>query len=280
MIVDMAADALGGEGDTFASDDDPELVRDALPFALKTTEGLLGSQPDNPKLLLTAASGFTQYAYAFVQTDAEILDEDDPKAAQAVFERARRLYARAQRYGMRGLEALHPGFEARFEKDQAAALKMLEPEDVAMIYWTAAPWAARISISKDQPLLIAELPKVEALMKRALALDEDWGTGSLHEFFEAYQAGRSEAVGGGVAKAREHYERALELSGGKKLPPLLTWAESVAIQNQDRKLFDELIDRILAFDVDSAPAFRLVNIITQRKARRLQEQAGDLFLED
>lgn len=280
MFVEMAADALGGDGQTFASDDDPELVRDALPFALKTTEGLLAKSPDNPRLLLTAASGFTQYAYAFIQTDAEILDAEDPKAAQDIFTRARRLYARARRYGLRGLEALRPGFGQRFENDPAAALAMLESEDVAMIYWTAAPWAAQISISKDQPHLIASLPKVEALMERALELDEAWGKGSLHEFFVAYQAGRSEAVGGGVAKARKHYDRALELNEGKKLAPLLTWAESVAIQDQDRKLFDELIAKVLAFDTDSAPAFRLVNIITQRKARRLQAQASDLFLEE
>jgi len=280
MFVDIAADALAGDGQTYASDDDPELVRDALPFALKTTEGLLATEPDNTKLLLAAASGFTQYAYAFIQSDAEQLDQSDPKAALRIFARARRMYARARRYGMRGLSALHPGFAAAFAKDRKAAVARLEASDVAMIYWTAAPWAAQISISKDDPQLIAELPSVEALMGRALALDEAWGHGAIHEFYVAYDAGRSEASGGGRVRAKKHFDRALELSHGKKLAPLVTWAEQVAVQAQDRKLFDRMLGRVLAFDADSAPEFRLANLIAQRQARRLEARAGDLFLEE
>src|SRR2546427_12543180 len=65
------ADALSGTGSGFASDDDPELVREAVPFALKTMESLLPEQPEHVGLLTALASGFTQYGYAFVQQDAD-----------------------------------------------------------------------------------------------------------------------------------------------------------------------------------------------------------------
>ena len=39
----MAASALTSGGDTYATDDDPELVRDAVPFGLKTMEAVLAS---------------------------------------------------------------------------------------------------------------------------------------------------------------------------------------------------------------------------------------------
>src|SRR5438552_18927652 len=62
MAINSMADSMAASGDVFASDDDPELIRDAVPFSLKTIESLLVSVPDHPGLLLSACRGFTQYA--------------------------------------------------------------------------------------------------------------------------------------------------------------------------------------------------------------------------
>ena len=280
LVRDLAADALSGGGLTYAADDDPELVRDALPFALKTTEALLEDAPTNAKLLLPAAAGFTQYAYAFVQQDAEQMDTTDPEAAKPLFARARKLYMRARRYGLQGLETRHEHFRATFARDRAAALTRTDGHDVPFLYWTAAAWAAEISISKSDLALVGELPAVEALMGRALALDEAYDFGAIHEFYVAYDGGRAESAGGGVTRARQHLDRALALSQGKKVAPLVTWAETVSVQAQDRKQFDEMLDRALSFDVDEAPRFRLANLIAKLRARRLRVRAGDLFLKE
>jgi hypothetical protein len=45
MAVNRLGDALAGTGSTFASDDDPELVGEAVPFGLKTMESLLAESP-------------------------------------------------------------------------------------------------------------------------------------------------------------------------------------------------------------------------------------------
>lgn len=71
MAVNKLGDALSGGGTAFATDNDPELVKAATPFSLKLMESLLSESPDHRGLLLAAASGFTQYAYAFVQQDAD-----------------------------------------------------------------------------------------------------------------------------------------------------------------------------------------------------------------
>jgi hypothetical protein len=278
IVANLAADALGG-GNSFASDDDPELVREAIPFGLKTLESLIQSSPENPKLLLAASSGFTQYAYAFVQTEAEELEPIDLSRARQGFARSKKLFSRAYEYGMRGLEVRHAGFRAAFERDRKKALETTEKGDVPFLYWTAASLGGRISISKDDLTVVGRLPDVEALMVRALALDEAWGDGAIHELLISYES-RSESMGGSLKRAKEHYERVLALTNGKKVAPLVTWAESVAISSQDRKLFDELLDKVLAFNVDEAPSFRLVNLIAQRRARFLKERAGDLFLEE
>src|SRR3974390_3205836 len=80
VAVNKVGDALASGGTTFASDDDPELVKAAVPFSLKLMESLLEESPQHKGLLLASASGFTQYAYAFVQQDADELKEKDGKA--------------------------------------------------------------------------------------------------------------------------------------------------------------------------------------------------------
>src|SRR2546422_118897 len=108
--LNKAADALAQSGATFASDDDPELIKAAAPFSLKLMESLLAENPRHPGLLAAAASGFTQYAYAFVQEDADETEPRDLAAAEALRARTRHLYWRAQSYGLRGLEVKHQGF--------------------------------------------------------------------------------------------------------------------------------------------------------------------------
>lgn len=109
--VNQLGDALASGGTTFAADDDPEIIRAAAPFSLKLMESLLAESPNHRGLLLATASGFTQYGYAFVQQEADELEEKDLAAASALRDRARRLYLRARGYGLRALEATHPGFE-------------------------------------------------------------------------------------------------------------------------------------------------------------------------
>ena len=79
MAMDMVADALTGDGgtDVFTGDNDPKLVGDALPFAIKLYETLLASNPKHHGLLLTTGSMFIMYANAFVQGPAEMLPHDE-----------------------------------------------------------------------------------------------------------------------------------------------------------------------------------------------------------
>jgi hypothetical protein len=277
LAINAAADALAGSGGSFAQDDDPEFVRDAVPFGLKLDEGLLDSAPENPKLLLAACSGFTQYAYAFLQQDAERLDEDKPAESRHLLDRCRRMYRRARRYGMRGLDTYASGFSAQFEKDRKAAHARLDRDAVPMIYWTAVAWALEISISKNDAKVLGEQPAMEALMARALALDPDWSEGAIHEFYVSYDGGRPEATGGSPKRAREHMRRALELSRGKKIGVYLSYAESVCVQEKDKKTFLAYCDKVLSFDADSAPEYRLVNLISQQRARMVKAKVDDLI---
>jgi predicted anti-sigma-YlaC factor YlaD len=283
IAVGFVADAVaGGGGGAMASDDDPELVRDAVPFALKSMEGLLEQDPRHEGLLLALASGFTQYGYAFVASDADVADQKgDLAAARAGRERARKLFLRARDYGLRGLDGKRKGISKRLQPgpELAAALRELdEKEDVPFLYWTAASWSLAISSAKGDMALVAELPAPIALMERALALDEGWGEGAIHEYFLVLDPGRTAAEGGGIEKAKEHYQRALALSKNKKLGPHVSYAEGVLVKAQDRAGFTRVLEEVLRADPDADKAHRLENVLAQRRARALLAQADDLFL--
>lgn len=273
------ADALASSGGTTRTDDDPELIRDAAPFNLKLIETLLADNPDHGGLLLSACSGFTQYAYAFVQQDADEAEGQDLETARRLRERARKLYLRARGYGLRGLEVRHPGFEAALKGNPKTAAAQAAKADVPLLYWTAAAWASAISLSKDRPDVVADLPAAEALVDRALELDEAYDAGALHVFLITYEMSRPGGGAGAAACSRSHYDRAVQLSGGLMASPHVALAESVCVREQDRAGFRDLLEKALALDVDARPEWRLQNLISQRRARWLLARSDDLFVE-
>lgn len=275
--VDKLGDALAAGGTTFSADDDPQLIASAAPFSLKLMESLLAERPQHRGLLLAAASGFTQYAFAFVQQDADELAEKDFTAATALRQRARRLYLRARDYGLRGLEVTHAGFGSRLRADPRGTVRGATRGDVPLLYWTAAAWGAAIALSKDNPELLADQEVLEALIDRAVELDESFDHGALHGFLITYEMARPVGEGTPAARARGHFERARALSANQQAGPFVSLAEAVALPQQQRGEFEALLRRALAVDADARPEFRLVNLVMQRRARWLLTRAGDLF---
>ncbi len=278
IAIKKLGDALAESGTTYASDNDPQLIKDALPFSLKLIESLLAESPRHRGLLFAASSGFTQYAYAFIKEESDEMEPENFALASEKRARARNLFLRARDYGVRGLETKHPDFGALLNKDPQLAVKAAKAEDVALLYWTAASWGMAITLSKNEPALIVDLPVVEALIDRALELNEAFDNGAIHSFLITYEPVRQGAAGDPLERARKHFDRAMTLSNGTQAGPLVSLAETVSIAKQDRKEFQSLLDRALAIDVNAKPEYRLVNLVMQRRARWLLSRIDDLFL--
>lgn len=277
-VQNKAADAIAQSGTTFASDDDPELVKSAAPFSLKLMESLLADNPNHTGLLTATASGFTQYAYAFVQEEADEIEPQDFAAAEKMRARARRLYLRAQRYGLRGLDVKHSGFSKALLANPKSAVLATTKADVPLLYWTAAAWASAISLSKDNPELIGQIPAMEALIFRALELDESYDQGAIQSFLITYEMSRHGVPGDAAARSRQRFDRAMALSGGNNAAPLVALAEAVTIQKQDVKEFESLLNRALVINPDAVPENRLLNTVMQRRAQWLLSRKTELFL--
>ena len=259
-------------------DDDPELIRDALPFALKTYEALLASDPRNRNLFQVTASGFVNYANAFVHDEAKRIEILDFQRSQHLRRRATKLYLRGRNYALAGLAIDYPDFENQLRQDLQQVLDTLSQKDVPFLFWAAAGWAGAISANVNNMSLVAELPIAEAMMRRAYELDKDFDNGAIHEFFITYEGSRPEAMGGSSKRAIEHFDRVVSITGGKKASPYVSLASSVAVRNQDYKMFKDLLHKALAIDPNAVPEWRLVNILAQEKAQWLLDHSPELFL--
>jgi predicted anti-sigma-YlaC factor YlaD len=278
MAVNRVGDAISASGSTYESDEDPELIGQALPFSLKLLESLLAESPEHEGMLLAACKGFTSYAYAYVDRDAELALATDLDRGLELELRARKLYLRALGYGLRGLEARYPGLTARLLTDPQGAVAAVDAKSVPLLYWSAAALGLAIADSLDDAAMVARLPEVDALLGRALALDEDWQEGALHEF--AIQLESARPLGGSDrATLQKHMDRALELSHRERASVYLAWAESVSVKEQNASEFRSLVDQALAVDPDRRPEIRLANLLAQRRARWLRSRMADLFLE-
>ena len=279
IAINNLSDAVAASGSTYASDNDPQLVKAALPFALKLMESLIAENPRHKGLLAGTAGGFTQYGFAFVQQEAEEAEDTDLDASLRLRSRARLLYLRARDYGLQGLDASHSGFSAALRSNPKTAVQAAKSGDVPLLYWTAVSWAAAISVSKDDSELIGDLPIVEALIDRALALNESYDSGAIHAFLITYEMIRPGGKGDAVERARKHFEQAMELSGGLLASPLVAYAESIAVFDQDKAGFESHLKRALVIDPNAKPEWRLSNLIYQHRARWLLDRIDRIMLE-
>ena len=282
MAINAVSNALTGTGsaDVFTSDPDPELVGAAMPFAIKMYETLLSQNPNHQGLLLTTGSLFIMYANAFVQGPAGKLDSIDYFEERiAAFDRAKQLYLRGHAILMSALDKKYPGFSSATVQDGSKQefLRRVRKDDVPLLYWAVAGGLAAYSIDIFDFELGLKIPEWSAMMARAYELYPDFSNGAINEFYILFYGSLPENMGGDRAKAEIHFQRALEKTNFLSASAYVSFAQAVAVPAQDYEAFRENLSKALAIDPDENPSTRLLNILAQRRARFLLENADEFF---
>ena len=281
LAMRAVSDALTGEGssDVFTSDSDPQLVGDAIPFAIKMYESLLSANPDHQGLINTTGSLFVMYANAFVQGPSELLPRHMFSERQAASSRAKKLYLRGFSLLYRGLELKYPGFDGSYKNGtMPGILSKMKRDDVPALYWSAAAGLSAYSLDSFDMELGVRVPEFYLLVQRAYEINPDFNRGALDEFFFLFYASLPESMGGDREKAETHYQLALKKTGGLSAGPYVSYAQAVSIPAQDYDKFKELLDTALSIDPDKDPSNRLVNVMAQQKARYLLDSAELFFI--
>jgi predicted anti-sigma-YlaC factor YlaD len=282
LAVNVIADSLsgGGGGTVFTGDADPELIGEALPFALKLYESLLEQTPENTGLLLTTGLGFTLYANAYVQAPAGMLPDEEYELQEFMLLRAKALYLRGRAYVFRALELKYPGFTAAIDSDLPGILEIMDQEDVPYLYVAGASWMGAFSTNPFDMQLLMTVPRAVSLLERAQELDETYMNGSIHDLFISIYGSLPAALGGSEEKARYHFAKAVELSGGLSVSPYVALAGCGFVKGRNLQEFQDLLQTALDIDLEQNPDNRLLNTLNQRKARWMLSHLGDYFLLD
>lgn len=243
--------------------DDPATVRDGAPAYLIALDGLIEGSPKSERLLLAGAQLYGAYAGAFV---------DDP-------ERASRLTLRARRYGERALcQRNRPLCEAASGSydDFVSLLTETDAKDLPALYGLGSAWASWVQANAGDWNAIADLPKLQALMERVVALDDAYEDGSAHLYLGVLFTLRPASLGGKPELGRQHFERAIEISRGRNLMAKVLFASQYARLVFDRPLHDRLLDEVIEAD-PHAHGFTLSNVLAQEEAALLLAGGDDYF---
>jgi len=282
MAINSVASSLAKTGTSATSDNDPELIEAAFPYQIKLQEGLLDIVPHNRDLLVSTCSLSVEFGYAFYQGKADILGDAHRDEVIELHQKALDMYLRGRKYCLRALDQRFKNVSGDLVKDQATMERAVKrfnnkKKDVEMLYWTAASWGAAIALAKDKPEIAIDFPSVRAIADRALALDESWNKGAIHELMITLDS-LPAMLGGSPERAKKHFDRAVELQHGLSPGPYVAYALGIDTQDpQNKEDFVAKMKLALAIDPDQDPDTRLVTILTQRRAKALLEQIDTIF---
>lgn len=243
--------------------DDLATVETAVPAYLLMVDSFIVQDPKNESLLLTASKLYNSYTSAFVK---------DP-------DRAERLARKGFGYALRAVCIRYPEEcelrEMSFDRFQGFISRTTK-SDLPALYALGAAWASDLQVHNSDWNSIAELPKIESIMKRVLVLDESFEGGGAHLYMGVFSTLVPPALGGRPEEGRRHFERALEISGKKNLMIQVLFARHYAKMLFDRELHDRLLKEVLASD-PKVDGFVLINMAAQAEARALLAAADAYF---
>lgn len=282
IAADSTAHLLADGAVALDRESDLEFARDAFPASLKTLETFLINSPTNPKLQFLLTYGFNSYAYGFLEGDLEkarlhgTQEEVDRLTRRAILH-----YLRARYYGFKVLD--YPALEKAALAGDADRVRQhlanLEKADVPPLFWTTHAWAGAINLAQDDPDMVGALPVVELFLERILELDPGYKESMPRVFMATYFASRPPMFGGKPEEAKVFYDKAMNAHGDENLLIPYLYARFYATQVQDRRLFNELMAKVLEADAAQYPDLRLSNEIARERARFWVQNVDELFFE-
>lgn len=241
---------------------DPELVTSGIPAYLLFVDGLIAQHPDNVNLLSAGAQMFALYGSRFTTNEHAVA-----------------LTAKARRYGERAICLSYKpacGWNGVEYDRLVKELEGVSGKQLDALYSYAVGWLANLQATSEDWAAVADLPWVQAVLERALALDETYQSGAIHGYLGILYSLRPAALGGKPDEARAHFERAITLSDGKDLSIKVEYARRYARLVFDQELHDRLLTEVLNAPTE-AHKYTLFNVLAKKEAEGLLATSKDYF---
>ena len=263
-LMSSAANGLADNlSQAILNQDDPETVRAGAPSYMLLLDSFIESSPDNPALLSAAATLDAAYGAVFA---------DDGQ-------RASRLTTRARGYAFKAMcNAYKPSCDWPNQSydEFVATLDGVTRRRAELLYTYGFATLAYLRAHSSDWNALAELPQVEALFNHYLSITGDEANGAVHTYMGVLLTLRPPALGGKPEEARSHFEKAIELSGGRDLSAKVEFARGYAKLLYERELHDRLLEDVLSSD-PYADGLTLGNVLAQEQAAQLLAEADEYF---
>ncbi len=247
---------------TILAQNDPEIVKDALPAYLLVMEATAAGDNDNESLLFANANLYTAYL--------GLLPDDSPRKAS--------LSRKGLDFALRGI-CIHSekwcDVQQKPATDMLGLLAETSQDDIDGLYSLGAAWSAWIQANKNDWNAVAQLSQVKQIMQKVIELDEAHQQGNAHLYLAVMESLIPETLGGKPDAAKQHFQRALQLSPDNLMSKVL-FAKHYARMVFDRDLHDNLLKTVLATQT-AAPGLTLINTLAQQQAQQLLNSANDYF---
>jgi TRAP transporter T-component len=257
--VDMTEDL----SQAILNNNDLATVEAGGPAYLLMVDSLLYRNPDNESLLRGASNIYTSYTTVFVKDKA----------------RAKKLTEKALSYALRANCIHRPDtcqFRTKCFQEFKNTLSTMKKKDVPNLFTLGSAWSAWIQMHREDWNAVAEISRVEAIMKRVIELDEFYRDGGAHLYLGVLTTFLPPALGGKPDVGRNHFERALEISKDKNLMVKVLYAQHYARLMFNQKLHNRLLNEVLEAETD-VPGYTLGNTLAQQRARELIKSGEDYF---
>lgn len=260
MVMGAATDTLSA---AILDQTDPQLVADGAPAYLLLVDGMIQTNPGSAELLATGAQLFAVYGALF----------------SADSERAVQYATKARDYGERAICLEHEpacSWQTLDYDGFTAALEEVSARRTDSLFSFGIGWLSYLQATSADWQAVADLPRVQAVLERLVVMDEGYRDGTVHVYLGLLNSLRPPALGGQPDVARSHFERALELSGGRDLGAKVEFARSYARLVYDRELHDRLLTEVIEAPVE-VPGLTLFNVLAQQQAQGLLDAADEYF---
>ena len=263
VMSSATSDMMAHLSKSIMNNDDLALVEAGAPAYLLMVDGLIGKDPGNEDTLATASMLYAAYADVYVK------DKD----------RAQKMSAKALNYAQQAVCLKNKsacGLQAMPFTAFESALKTFKKDDLSALFALGQSWGGWIMANKSDPEAVADLSRIETIMKRVIELDETFKGGAPFVYLGTLSSFLPPALGGRPEEGKTHFEKALKLSKGKNLTAKVAYARFYARNIFDRDLHDRLLNEVLAAD-PYIEGHTLVNVWAQEQARQLLAEADDFF---
>lgn len=227
------------------------------------------SEAERKKMIADTYVRLARAYYFFADGHLSVEEEDDELSDEKM-----KMYEKGVTSAEKAIALLDPEFAAKDESDWQENVGSANPDAIPAFYWYATN-LGRWALLEGIATILARKDDVKATMDWMVKEDETFFYAAPHRYFGVYHT-KVPLGGGAPEKSKESFDKAIEIAP-EYLATKVLKASAYAVLVGDRELFESLLTEVVNAPPSNNPDIEPENAQEKKKAKRLLDQADDLF---